>query len=490
VSSILDEDNMASDSDTALATQQSIKAYVDSQVGTVDTLAEILANGNTTGGNDILFADNDKAVFGAGSDLQIYHDGSDSYITHTTGGNFFINDDGAGYLMMKGSDLYFRNPSNVDMIHAQSGGFVKLYHNGVAKLATTSTGIDVTGTVTADGLTVDGSRSNFAPNSENFAVYLQYNSATSGFYVGSPSADAMAFSASSGAERVRIDSSGNVGIGTSSLTEKLTVVGTTKVGEGVASNTSKLMVNTASGTAAGIQLFQDGVESWIIQNPASTTALTFANSGSERMRIDSSGNVGIGNSNPSNYNAVGSSRLVVGTNVGNNGITIVGATTGFSSLAFADSAGSGGNDDYAGLIQYSHITNNMNFFTNSTQKMVLDSSGNVGIGNTSPDSVLEVNLTTSGSGANNNTAGSSIGVGSSATAQPILGMRWTGASHVGISGNAFSTQIVNDTANSNAFEMYTTGASSFSVWHSSNRTYAHRQLRQFGGGDDKFNGRI
>jgi hypothetical protein len=196
------------------------------------------------------------------------------------------------------------------------------------------------------------------------------------------------FNGSTVSERLRIDSSGNVGIGTSSLTEKLTVVGTTKVGEGVASNTSKLMVNTASGTAAGIQLFQDGVESWIIQNPASTTALTFANSGSERMRIDSSGNVGIGNSNPSNYNAVGSSRLVVGTNVGNNGITIVGATTGFSSLAFADSAGSGGNDDYAGLIQYSHITNNMNFFTNSTQKMVLDSSGNVGIGTSSPTVTL------------------------------------------------------------------------------------------------------
>jgi hypothetical protein len=97
---------------------------------------------------DMTFGDSDKAIFGAGSDLQIYHDGSDSYITHTTGGNFFINDDGAGYLMMKGSDLYFRNPSNVDMIHAQSGGFVKLYHNGVAKLATTATGIDVTGDVT------------------------------------------------------------------------------------------------------------------------------------------------------------------------------------------------------------------------------------------------------------------------------------------------------------------------------------------------------
>jgi trimeric autotransporter adhesin len=53
VTNILDEDNMASDSATAIATQQSIKAYVDAQVGTVDTLAEVLANGNTTGGTDL-----------------------------------------------------------------------------------------------------------------------------------------------------------------------------------------------------------------------------------------------------------------------------------------------------------------------------------------------------------------------------------------------------------------------------------------------------
>jgi hypothetical protein len=44
---------MASDSATALATQQSIKAYVDAQVDTADTLAEILAIGNTTGTTDI-----------------------------------------------------------------------------------------------------------------------------------------------------------------------------------------------------------------------------------------------------------------------------------------------------------------------------------------------------------------------------------------------------------------------------------------------------
>jgi hypothetical protein len=84
VTSILDEDNMASDDPAGLATQQSIKAYVDAQVGAFDSLAEVLAVGNTTGGTDLLvstgdditFADNSKAIFGAGSDLQIYHDGT------------------------------------------------------------------------------------------------------------------------------------------------------------------------------------------------------------------------------------------------------------------------------------------------------------------------------------------------------------------------------------------------------------------------------
>jgi len=59
VTNILDEDNMASNSATALATQQSIKAYVDSQVATVDTLAEILVNGNTSGGTNLIMSAGD-----------------------------------------------------------------------------------------------------------------------------------------------------------------------------------------------------------------------------------------------------------------------------------------------------------------------------------------------------------------------------------------------------------------------------------------------
>ncbi|MHC4240527.1 MAG: tail fiber domain-containing protein, partial [Planctomycetota bacterium] len=51
---IKDEDNMVSDSAVHLATQQSIKAYVDAQVGTVNSLAEVLALGNSTGGTNLV----------------------------------------------------------------------------------------------------------------------------------------------------------------------------------------------------------------------------------------------------------------------------------------------------------------------------------------------------------------------------------------------------------------------------------------------------
>ena len=63
VTGILDEDNMSSNSATKLATQQSIKAYVDAQVATSDTLAEVLANGNTTGGTDVSVSTDDKVQF-------------------------------------------------------------------------------------------------------------------------------------------------------------------------------------------------------------------------------------------------------------------------------------------------------------------------------------------------------------------------------------------------------------------------------------------
>jgi len=247
VTNILDEDNMSSNSATALATQQSIKAYVDAQQDTVDTFGEVLALGNTTSGTNveltttdkvqfrdaaiyinssadgqldivadteiqiaattidingainasgeiiaasldisgnidvdgttnldvvdidgavdmastlqvdgaatfttkitanggIALADNDKATFGTGNDLEIYHDASNSYITDVGTGNLKIG--GANVeITTAGGTQYFQGAANV----------AKLFHTGNERLATSSSGITVGGTVTATGTSV------------------------------------------------------------------------------------------------------------------------------------------------------------------------------------------------------------------------------------------------------------------------------------------------------------------------------------------------
>ena len=96
--------------------------------------------------NGLEFPDNSKAIFGAGSDLQIYHDGSNS----------FIQESGTGDLKIRSNKIRMEAPDSQNMIIVTEDAGVQAFYNGTERLSVTNTGIDVTGTVTADGLTVDG----------------------------------------------------------------------------------------------------------------------------------------------------------------------------------------------------------------------------------------------------------------------------------------------------------------------------------------------
>ena len=95
----------------------------------------------------VSFGDGDKAIFGAGSDLQIYHDAGT--------GNSFIDEQGPGNLIVRGTQLQLKGSNGSDMADFTTAGAARLFYSNAAKLATTATGIDVTGNITASG-TVDG----------------------------------------------------------------------------------------------------------------------------------------------------------------------------------------------------------------------------------------------------------------------------------------------------------------------------------------------
>lgn len=247
--------------------------------------------------------------------------------------------------------------------------------------------LDVAGSLGTVSIETNGSNINFSRADAN---YISAGS-TNGFLI---------FRTNGANERMRIDSSGNVGIGTNSPEQLLNLY------KGSATNTFLKINNTAGTTYLGTNA--DGTSE--LSASGATGICLFKTADVERMRIDSTGNVGIGYTSPAYKLDIQSTPL--GTTTGNRSDilrTWSQAGSNYAKLAFMNLRNSSGTDwtttgtriqanvdnDWQGYIQFNGTGNTygISFGTGSSgitdpnsvnERMRIDSSGNVGIGTTSP----------------------------------------------------------------------------------------------------------
>ena len=113
--------------------------------GTITAVGNAILSGITTVGTGLSFADNVKACFGNAGDLQIYHDGSHS----------FIKDAGTGNLRLGANDLRIQTDDFAEnYILGTKNGAVSVYYDNSVKLTTLSTGVEVTGVTSTTSLSV------------------------------------------------------------------------------------------------------------------------------------------------------------------------------------------------------------------------------------------------------------------------------------------------------------------------------------------------
>jgi len=144
----------------ASGTAATVTGAAQSAITSLGTLTGLTVDGDVTltgssynavwdkSDNALEFTDSAKASFGNDADFKIFHNGSNNYID--------VEGDGVLYVRPKGNFSLQNYTTGEVSIKAVPDGETELYHNGVKRIETTLTGIDVTGTAVVDGITIDG----------------------------------------------------------------------------------------------------------------------------------------------------------------------------------------------------------------------------------------------------------------------------------------------------------------------------------------------
>jgi len=197
-----------------------------------------------------------------------------------------------------------------------------------------------------------------------------------------------------GSEAMRIDSSGNVGIGTSSPVSNIdvrdgtgSIVTLGNTGSFAAGESSYLKFRESSTQLAEIGWEANTNELRI--NNRIAGPISFYASNAHTMRVTSGQDLHIQSLNGSTHEAAGYGPLQLGhTGKSSTIIQMLSSTSGDCAFHFGD--GTSGTDRYRGYINYSNNTDFMSFGTSTSERMRISSSGMVGIGRTDPSIYMDI----------------------------------------------------------------------------------------------------
>ena len=286
--------------------------------------------------------------------------GAGNIITNSAQGDTVIRNDGGKIVFSADSgstaQAVINSSGNVGVGTTTPGSFYANADNLVVGTGSGHNGITIYAGTTSEASIC------FADGTSSSAPYIgrilyEHNTNTLSFDTGAQ-------------QRMTIDSSGRVGVGTSSPSADY--FSTAQLVHISGANNAAIKFERTSATARKWEIGCSTAGNFDIADTVFSTS-------TPRFRIDTSGNVGIGTSSPSSFNN-DMNDLVVGTGSGSRGISIYSGTTSTGNILFHDAA----NTSISGMVRYDHSGNAMSFWTNgATERMRIDSSGRLLVGTSS-----------------------------------------------------------------------------------------------------------